>query len=327
MRISDIRQRISTSRALRHCEAQEVAGDSYYPEHHKITDVHYFCAGDPDSPTTVVFIHGFTLAASSWHFQVEHIRSQARCIVVDYRGHGQSVLDAGRKDADIAELNIAGAADDIVAALEQEDIQGPIIFAGHSLGGMVLCNLLRRYPWWREQCAEILLIATAVDSFASKGVAKILGLPVVERVRTFAEVSPEQAQQLRSVVTEFTAPTLKATVFQSPTPVEVIRFHADLIKNTAITTMVGFLDDLQDHEERAALADIQDIPGIILVGADDAVTPVSQANAIKEGWPQAAIQVIPGAGHMLPIEQPWVVNNALDTMVSAIAARESKTNE
>lgn len=311
MRISDFRQRIAYNRALRACEPQEVSAPYYYPTHHCHQDIHYFEAGDVTSDVTIIFVHGFTLGAAAWYKQVEHLGNSARCILLDYRGHGLS--DATEN------LDISGAADDLYAVLTQANISGQCIMVGHSLGGMVVLNLLRRYPDARQYCGQLLMISTAIEAFATKGVTQLLELPVVERIRNFAEVSPKQAQSLRDAVSHFMAPTLKATVFHSPTPPQTIRFHADLISNTPLATMVGFLDDLKTHEEVAAAPALAGIPGLIMVGDEDTVTPIAQSQRLQELWPHAAMQIVVGAGHMLPIEQPWMVNNALDYCIERAA--------
>lgn len=315
MPISDIRQRIAYNRALRSCEPQEISPLQYYPRHEQTRDLYYYEAGNPDADVTVVFVHGFTLAAAAWHMQVEHLGDRARCILVDYRGHG---LSKSQED-----LDITGAADDLYRVLEDAGVTGPCIFAGHSLGGMVVLNVLRRYERARELCAYLLLVSSAIDAFATEGVTQILELPVVERVREFAEVSPKQARTLRRAISKFMAPTLKVTVFHTPTPPEIIRFHADLIADTPLETMVGYLDDLKNHEECEAAAAIAAIPGLVMVGDEDTVTPIAQAERLVELWPQAGLQIIPGAGHMIPIEQPWAVNNALEYALDELAAQSS----
>jgi pimeloyl-ACP methyl ester carboxylesterase len=34
------------------------------------------------------------------------------------------------------------------------------------------------------------------------------------------------------------------------------------------------------------------------------LTPVRSARSLQRAWPQSALRVLPGAGHMLPLERP-----------------------
>ncbi|QGG94033.1 hypothetical protein GH723_02325 [Actinomarinicola tropica] len=57
-----------------------------------------------------------------------------------------------------------------------------------------------------------------------------------------------------------------------------------------------------------------EIPATVLVGSRDLLTPPRSARALTSAWPGAEMTMLPGAGHMLPIERP-------DDVVEAILAR------
>src|SRR3546814_16114899 len=54
---------------------------------------------------------------------------------------------------------------------------------------------------------------------------------------------------------------------------------------------------------RAGLAGAA-IPATILVGTRDLLTPVRSARSLQQAWPRAGLRILPGAGHMLPLERP-----------------------
>lgn len=58
--------------------------------------------------------------------------------------------------------------------------------------------------------------------------------------------------------------------------------------------------------------------GFILAGESDAVTPVSQSERLRQAWPEAWFQVAAGAGHMLILEAPEIINNALDRVLTRL---------
>jgi pimeloyl-ACP methyl ester carboxylesterase len=61
---------------------------------------------------------------------------------------------------------------------------------------------------------------------------------------------------------------------------------------------------------------------LIVVGADDAYTPVAEAEANHELVPHAVLTVIDGAGHLPGAEQPGRFNSALlDFLAAQVASR------
>jgi pimeloyl-ACP methyl ester carboxylesterase len=76
----------------------------------------------------------------------------------------------------------------------------------------------------------------------------------------------------------------------------------------------GIVHGLHALRDRAdATAELQNIevPALLLVGSDDAITPVSAAQTLAENIPQAQLQIIDGAGHLSSMEQPEQFNRAL----------------
>jgi pimeloyl-ACP methyl ester carboxylesterase len=53
------------------------------------------------------------------------------------------------------------------------------------------------------------------------------------------------------------------------------------------------------------------VPTLVAVGADDRMTPPALAEEMAELIPGAALRVIPGAGHLPPMETPAAVNELI----------------
>lgn len=260
MRLPRLTRKGRRRQALAHAKKHSTPHDRFYSESRKAGRVRYYLDGPEDADVTVVFIHGFTLAASAWHLQVAHVAHEARCLLMDLRGHGNT------GEYSVEDCTLEGAADDVARVLEAAKPKGPLVIVGHSLGGMVAINFLRRYPEFRARTAGLVLVATAVDSFASQGVPQVLALPVAEKIRNAAEASPAETATLREAIAALVAPTLAVTVFQTPMPPSVIDFHAQLINETPLSTYVGFLDSLQEHEEAEGATLLNGIEGVVIVG-------------------------------------------------------------
>ncbi|MDU7511488.1 MAG: alpha/beta hydrolase [Corynebacterium sp.] len=62
---------------------------------HDGLDIAWYEVGREDAPVTVVFIHGYCLSAEAYYDQANYLRGRnARALLVDLRGHGQSSTSA-----------------------------------------------------------------------------------------------------------------------------------------------------------------------------------------------------------------------------------------
>ncbi|QGU05115.1 alpha/beta fold hydrolase [Corynebacterium comes] len=262
---------------------------------------------------TILFLHGFSLASESFYRQVNHLRERwpsARILLYDARGHGQT----GRVDP--ARCTVAGVADDALAVLQARDVRGPVILVGHSLGGLVALNLVRRCPdSFRERIAGIVLVSTSIEALADQGLPQLLASPVADQVNNAVETQPDEARKFRQQAAAILAPTLAVAIFHRPIDYDIIQFHAAMIHETPLETFVGFFDDLQIHDELAAGPYLQGIPGYVIAGEKDNVTPLGQAERLIEVWPEAWLQTAPDAGHMIPLEAPEILNAAIDRLM------------
>nr|WP_120490968.1 alpha/beta hydrolase [Corynebacterium lactis] len=268
------------------------------------------------APLTIVFVHGFTLAGESWYRQFAALRQSmpaARLLTMDLRGHGQTGAVAPEL------CTVEGAAKDAIAVINERATEGPIMLVGHSLGGLVALNIARTADeTLGRRIAGVVLIATSIDRLAAQGVPQVLASPVADAVRETIESSPRQVRKFREAVAALMAPSLAVAVFSRPTDYDVIEFHAAMIHETPLETFVGYLDDLQEHDEFAAAPYLKGRPGAVLVGTRDDVTPREQADLILKEWPDAELVEVPDAGHMLPLEVPDAVNAAIEKVAALV---------
>ena len=59
------------------------------------------------------------------------------------------------------------------------------------------------------------------------------------------------------------------------------------------------------------------MPTLVVCGAEDALTPVADAEAIQRGVPGSTLQIIPKAGHLSALEDPAAFNAALARFLEA----------
>jgi len=83
----------------------------------------------------VVFLHGTGCDPKDWQPVIHALPVEARKVVVDFRGHGQS-------DVPLSPFTIEDLADDVVCVISHLELEKPLI-VGHSLGGMVAMCVAR----------------------------------------------------------------------------------------------------------------------------------------------------------------------------------------
>jgi len=59
-------------------------------------------------------------------------------------------------------------------------------------------------------------------------------------------------------------------------------------------------------------------PTLVVAGADDQVTPAALAEELARGIPNARLEVIPAAGHQVPLEQADRFNQLVGAFAAAL---------
>ncbi|PAT07376.1 alpha/beta fold hydrolase [Corynebacterium hadale] len=274
--------------------------------------IHWYETG-PDNPaaTTVVYVHGFNISAETFYKQVRGVDEQCpevRQILIDLPGHGQNPT------TDPGNLTIDRAADACAAVLRERGATGRIIVVGHSLGGPVSLSMMRRYagefPW-----SASVQISSAVEPFTVQGLPQILAGPIGRGLETAIAATPRFAEGVREIVTDTITPVLALGFYFRPMPYDIVDFHAVMIRETPLETYAGYFQDLLYHSELEAGTVLAGMPGYILVGDRDNVTPVSQSEVLHRIWPRAYMQVLPDSGHMPPLDAPGAVTTAIVRLI------------
>ena len=271
--------------------------------------VRYYDIG-PEAAPTVLYVHGFNIAAAEFALVVDRLRPLGvRQVLVDLPGHGSSL---GSK-----QLTIDASSDHLITILRHLGVTGPVIVVGHSLGGPVSLAMMRRNPSAFDWAGSV-QISSAVEPFAMQGMPRVLAGPFGRVLEAAVRLTPRFAEGLRRFVTGLIAPVLALGFYFRPVGWRVVRFHADMIQQTPLSTYRGFFDDLLTHSETGVAAVLDGMPGYILVGDRDRVTPMSQSFALAALWPSAYVQVLPGSGHMPPLDAPDAVAAAIERLLAEL---------
>jgi pimeloyl-ACP methyl ester carboxylesterase len=231
-----------------------------------------------------------------WVEQIAALGPLCRLIAPDLRGHGQSESPDGVYTMD-------EMADDVVELLDQLEIKQPIVLGGLSMGGYVALSLVLRYP---QRVGGLILCDTraAADTpEAAKG-----------REETARKVMREGTG--RSMI-ETMVPRLfgKTTLEKHPQRVEAM---FAVMERTSPLGIAGALRGMAARKDRRGELARITMPTLVLVGEDDVISPPAEAREMAAAIPNSRLEVIPGAGHLSPYENPTAANLAILRFLSQL---------
>jgi pimeloyl-ACP methyl ester carboxylesterase len=280
--------------------------------------LHVELDGPTDAPVTVVLVHGWTLDRRAWGpvaMAVAGGPAPARVIRYDHRGHGRSAA------APPASMTIDQLADDLAAVLAALAPAGPLVLAGHSMGGMTLMALAERHPDVLARAGGIALVATASGGVAERPFGLSPGqTALVRRVEQRLAGSSRWTARPGLGDPRLLAPAMRWLLLGPRASAEARRITCEVVAACRPLTVSGFRPTLEAHERDAALAAFASIPTAVLVGTHDRLTPVRAARRIADAVPSAELTIYPEAGHMLPLERVAGVAGRISALVTAALA-------
>jgi len=240
----------------------------------------------------VLLLHAFPLGLFMWDAQAEALSPTHRVVRFDARGFGGSAAGEGP-------LTMERIADDGAFLLDHLGIEKAVV-GGCSMGGYAAFAFVRRHP------------------------QRLAGLVLQD---TRAGGDPAEAKANRA--------TLAAKVLAEGAPAAVEAFLPKLVGETSHRERPALVASLRDRilsasprgianalHGLAARADSREtlpmiaVPTLVLVGAEDVLTPPDEATTMAAAIPRARLDVIPAAGHLANLEDPSAVNAALQAFLA-----------
>ncbi|GAA2577744.1 alpha/beta hydrolase [Dactylosporangium fulvum] len=268
-------------------------------------------------PVTVVLLHGWTLDNRLWRHQVADLAGRlgapVRVLAFDLRGHGRSSATRGA-DATLEQLG-----DDLSEVIEQLVPEGPIVLAGHSLGGMAIMEYAHRHAAaFADRVVGVVLISTSAEgsSRTSYGLS-----PRLARVMRILEtqgaglLARSGAWRPHRRLMPLLAPGVRWLVFGQRVDTSWVALTASMVGNAPLCAIGGFRPSVDLHHRVETLAAMRGLPAAVLVGSLDRLTPPACAETIARELPDADLVICDQAGHMLPIERPDAVTDAIVSVI------------
>jgi pimeloyl-ACP methyl ester carboxylesterase len=249
---------------------------------------------DEGTGPALVFIHGFPLSRGAWDRQVDAFRAHHRVIAPDLRGLGQTEAQSGTNSMD----RFAG---DVHSLLQQLGT-GPVVLAGHSMGGYVALAFARNYP---QALRGLVLVGTKAGADTPEGAAG--------RRATAEKVKLEGIDGVVNAM----APKMLAASNQDAKMAAAVRALMEPSKPEGV---IGALLGMAERPDSTPKLGQIKVPTLVITGADDTVIPPAESDLLAKNIPGAQLRVIPNAGHLVAFERPKEFNAALEEWLHRAAA-------
>jgi pimeloyl-ACP methyl ester carboxylesterase len=238
----------------------------------------------------VVLVHGFPLDNRVWDAQVDELSDEYRVIAPDLLGFGKS--------PSTGPFTIESLADALHEMLGQIGAL-PCVLGGLSMGGYVSQAYACKYS---GDLRGLMLIDTR--STADTDLAKAARNNMMDLAKTKGS----------SAVADQMMPKL----LPPGAPMDVSNRLREIMNACPAQTIQYALAAMRDRPDYGSvLAELQ-VPTLIIVGELDALAPPSMAEQMHGIIAGSILKVIPGSGHMTPMENPQEVTDTIRDFLHGI---------
>lgn len=241
-----------------------------------------------DGELPLVLVHGFPVDHRMWDETVDQLEVPA--FSVDLPGFGDAPDVAG-------EPSVEAYADAVAAALDARGV-GRAVVAGMSMGGYVALALAERRP---DLVAGLALVDTKTVADAPAARENRLRIAAEAEESGTVDAVRGMSETMLGEKSRRTRPDLVATV-------------AGWIGEQRPATVAWAQRAMAARPDRTAVLEAYEGPVTVVVGTEDELTPVEDAEhtlAHTDAASDAALVLAPEAGHLAALEAPEHVAGAL----------------
>jgi len=245
-------------------------------------ELHYAEAG---TGPLAVFIHGYPHDHTLWLDQLAGLSDLRRVVAVDLPGYGMSERVTGHP------LTMDALADAVAGFIEALGFdQADVV--GLSMGGYVALALWESHP---TMIRSLVLANTKAGADSEEGRAG-------------------REAQAQAVVAEGRSPLAAELVGALLAPAHDLTAAARLrtmVESAPVETIVASLRGMAARPDRTELLAAIGVPTLVISGEEDALIPPLDSHEMASAIADSEFLVIPGAGHLSPIERPDAFTEAV----------------
>ncbi|OGO40127.1 MAG: hypothetical protein A2Z03_12235 [Chloroflexi bacterium RBG_16_56_8] len=247
----------------------------------------------------LVLITGVGYGRWFWHKVVPGLAKHFQVITFDNRGAGDSDKPAGPYTVSMMAADTAGLLDAL-------NIKGVYVM-GHSLGGYIAQELVVTRP---DLVAKLILAST------NYGGTKVIPI-TAEAMKVLTDRSGDPVELVKRGIGIACAPgfaekhadvAAELMQYRFTNPVPPAQYAAQVAAGAGT---MAYSDEIVDRRMRA----IQ-VPTLVVFGEFDMVVPPGNANLMAQRIAGTQLKILPGVGHMFPIEDPDATVKAMVEFLS-----------
>lgn len=221
----------------------------------------------------IYLLPGLLCDQDVWQYQQAALGAEAEVRIPDFRG-----MDSLRKMADMV----------------LKDAPERFSVVGHSMGGRVGLEIINKAP---ERVQHLVLISVGAHP-----------------------VNDEECEQRSSLVEEaasigmakYAASWADLLVgYCDEEQAKVRRIIESMARRQSLDDFIAHITAGLGRDDQSRYLPQIRIPVLLIVGEKDAWSPVSQHEEIKAQLPDATLEIVPDAGHMVLLDQPERINQLL----------------
>jgi 3-oxoadipate enol-lactonase len=253
--------------------------------------VHYEVLGRDDAPP-LLLVMGMGFSSRAWHTLPSALRRSFRVVQFDNCGTGRSTVPRGV-------YRTRDMADDAAAVLDHAGVATAFVF-GISMGGMIAQELALRHP---ERVRALALGATFAGHLRSRKPSLRTGWDLLRTV-TGGRRGADAARLARLARLLVSAEHFAA---QRDAFVAWLRSIEHATPRVAFRQMTA----VALHDTTRRLSRLR-VPTLVITGDRDRLVPPANSYRLARLIPGARLVVLPGAGHVFPVERPRETVAALE---------------
>ena len=258
------------------------------------SDLAVFTEGNQNKKP-IIFVHGFPYDHSMWDKQIDELKSNYFCVTYDIRGLGQSTIGDGQ-------YSMESFVDDLETIINELKLDRPVL-CGLSMGGYISLRAVERNE---SNYGGLILCDTRSSADTDEG--KIKRAENIKKINT---------QGVKQFVNDF-VPLCFSVKSITDSNEEYSKILSKSLNENAIGVK-GCLIAMAGRTDTTAYLSKIKIPTLLLCGEDDRLTPPDVMELMAERIPGSQLEIVPGAGHMSPIENASFVNNRIKKFLGRIS--------
>ncbi len=251
-----------------------------------VNNLAVFTQGDTNKKP-IVFVHGFPYDHTMWDSQIEVLQNEYYCVTYDIRGLGESSVGDGQ-------YTMESYVHDLFSVIDEFKLEKPVL-CGLSMGGYIS---FRTAEVDQSKFSGFIFMDTKPG--ADDNAAKLKRAAGINQINTGGLIHFVDA----FVKNTFADTTIKEneklfldTLYKSHKH-DPIGVKGALIAMLSRTDTTEFLPKIK-------------LPTLVICGSFDTLTPTTVMREMSEKIPDSEFAIVPGAGHMSPLENPENVNDLI----------------